>query len=75
MDVGSGVNLIYARTQKAMNISLNFLQTIDCSFHGIVPANANFPLGKIELDVCFGDHHNFQRKKLEFKVIVTPHFL
>jgi hypothetical protein len=26
----------------------------DCSFHKIVPEGANYPLRKIELDVCFG---------------------
>jgi hypothetical protein len=69
MDAGSGINLIYARTLKAMNISLEWLQPIDCSFHGIVPRSANHPLGKIELDVCFGESDNFQREKLEFEVM------
>jgi hypothetical protein len=46
MDAGSGINLIYTRTLKAMSISLNLLQPIDCSFHGIVPGSANYPLGK-----------------------------
>jgi hypothetical protein len=59
MDAGSGINLIYTRTLKAMNISLEWLQPIDCSFHGIVPGSANHPLGKIKLDVCFGDSDNF----------------
>jgi hypothetical protein len=58
MDARIGINLIYARTLKAMNISLQFLQPTDCLFHGIVPGSANYPLGKIELDVCFGDQHN-----------------
>jgi hypothetical protein len=69
MDVGSGINLIYARTLKAMNISLEWLQPIDCSFHGIVSGSANHPLGKIELDICFGDRGNFRREKLEFEVM------
>jgi hypothetical protein len=72
MDVGSGINLIYARTLKAMNISLEWLQPTDCSFHGIVLGSANYPLGKIELDVCFGDSGNFQREKLEFEVMAWP---
>jgi hypothetical protein len=72
MDAGSGINLIYARTLKEMNISLNLLQPTYCSFHGIVPGSANYPLVKFELDVCFGDHHNFRRKKLEFKVMDWP---
>jgi hypothetical protein len=59
MDVGSGINLIYARTLKAMSISLEWLKPTDCSFHGIVPGSANHPLGKIELDICFGDNGNF----------------
>jgi hypothetical protein len=58
MDAGSGINLIYARTLKAMNISLEW-QPTDCSFHGIVPGSVNHPLGKIKLDVCFGDSGNF----------------
>jgi hypothetical protein len=72
MDAGSGINHIYARTLKAMNISLNLLQTTDYSFHEMVPRSANYPLGKIELDVCFRDHHNFQREKLEFEVMDWP---
>jgi hypothetical protein len=72
MDVGSRINLIYARTLKAMNISLNTLQPTDCSFYGIVPGSANYTLGKIELDVCFGDPHNYRREKLEIKVMDWP---
>jgi hypothetical protein len=52
-----------------MNISVKFLQPTDYSFHGIVPGSTNYPLGKIELDVCFGDHRNFWHEKLEFQVM------
>jgi hypothetical protein len=72
MDAGSNINLIYARTLKTMNISLEWLQPTDCSFHGIVTGSANYPLGKIKLDVCFGDSGNFRREKLEFKVLDWP---
>jgi hypothetical protein len=72
MDAGSNINLIYARTLKAMNISLEWLQPTDCSLHGIVPGSTNYPLGKIKLDVCFGDSGNFQREKLEFEVMDWP---
>jgi hypothetical protein len=41
MDAGSGINLIYARTLKAMCISLTSLKPIDCYFHGIVPGATN----------------------------------
>jgi hypothetical protein len=72
MDAGSGINLIYARTLKAMSISLESLKPTDCSFHRIVPGSANYPLGKIELGVCFGDSSNYRREKLEFKVMDWP---
>jgi hypothetical protein len=72
MDAGSGINLIYARTLKAMNISLEWLQPTDCSFHRIVPGSTNHPLGKIKLNICFGDMGNFRREKLEFEVMDWP---
>jgi hypothetical protein len=56
MDIGSRINLIYAKTLQAMHISLEFLKPIDYSFHGIVPRSANYPLGQIALNVCFGNH-------------------
>jgi hypothetical protein len=69
MDAGSGINLIYARTLKAMCISLESLKPTDCSFHGIVLGGANYPLEKIELNVCFGNSSNYPREKLEFEVM------
>jgi hypothetical protein len=72
MDAGSGINLIYARTLRATSISLESLKPTDCSFLGIAPGSANYPLGKIELDVCFGDSGNYHREKLEFKVMDWP---
>jgi hypothetical protein len=72
MDAESGINLIYARMLKVMCISLENLKPIDCSFHEIVPGAANYPLGKIELDVCFGDSSNYCREKLEFEVMDWP---
>jgi hypothetical protein len=72
MDAGSGINLIYARTLKTMSISLESLKPTDCSFHGIVPGGANYPLRRIELDVCFDNSSNYHREKLEFEVMDWP---
>jgi hypothetical protein len=72
MDAGSAINLIYAKTLRAMHISLEFLKPTDCSFHGIVPGSANYPLGRIALNVCFGNRQNYRRKKLDFEVIDWP---
>jgi hypothetical protein len=55
MDAGSGINQIHTKTLRAMRISLEFLKPTDCSFHGIIPRSTNYPLGRIALDVCFGN--------------------
>jgi hypothetical protein len=55
-----------------MHISLEFLKPTDCSFHGIVPGSANYPLGRIALNVCFGNRQNYRREKLDFEVMDWP---
>ena len=72
MDAGSGINLIYASTLRAMNISLTNLAASDTCFHGIVPGKPNVPLGKIALDVVFGSRENFRQEKMEFEVMDWP---
>jgi hypothetical protein len=72
MDARSGVNLIYAKTLRAMHILLEFLKPTDCSFHGIVPGSANYPLGRIALNVCFRNRQNYRREKLDFEVMDWP---
>jgi hypothetical protein len=72
MDARSGINLIYAKTLRAMHISLEFLKPTDCSFHGIVPGSANYPLGRIALNVCFRNRQNYRREKLDFEVMDWP---
>jgi hypothetical protein len=72
MDAGSRINLIYTKTLRAMHISLEFLKPTDCSFHGIIPGSANYPLGRIALNVCFGNCQNYIREKLDFEVMDWP---
>jgi hypothetical protein len=72
MDAGCGINLIYAKMPWAMHISVEFLKPTDYTFHGIVPGSANYPLGQIALDVCFGNRQNYRKEKLDFKVMDWP---
>ena len=69
MDGGSGLNLIFASTLRAMNISLTNLVATDTSFHGTVPGKLEVPLGKIGLDVIFGMQENYRRERIEFEVV------
>ena len=72
MDGGSSINLIFASTLRAMNLSLTNLTASDTSFHGIVPGKPEIPLGKIGLDVIFGTPENYRRERIEFEVVDWP---
>jgi hypothetical protein len=72
MDARSGINLIYTKTLRTMCISLEFLKLTDCSFHGIVPGSANYPLGRTAFDVCFSNRQNYRKEELKFEVMDWP---
>jgi hypothetical protein len=55
-----------------MHISLEFLKPTDCSFYGIVPRSATYPLGRIALNVSFGNRQNYRREKVDFEVMDWP---
>jgi hypothetical protein len=69
MDGGSGLNLLFASTMKAMGITADTLQESDTGFHGIILTLPVYPLGKLSLDVVFGKPDNFRKKMLEFEVV------
>ena len=72
MDGGSGINIIYADTLRRMNRLLDSLAPSETTFHGIVPGKPVLPLGKITLDVIFGEPKNFRREKIDFEVVDWP---
>ena len=46
MDGGSGINLIFTSTLRAMRIPLTCLEASDTMFHGIVPGKGVYPWAK-----------------------------
>lgn len=69
MDGGSGLNLLFASTMKAMDLTVDMLRESDTGFHGIIPTRPAYSLGKISLDVVFGTPSNFRKEKVEFEVV------
>src|SRR4051812_32536171 len=69
MDGGSGINIIFTRTLEEMFIQNSALKSSGTTFHGIVPGKAAYPLGKISLEVVFGDANNFRKETLDFEVV------
>ncbi|KAK1695929.1 hypothetical protein QYE76_012626 [Lolium multiflorum] len=69
MDGGSGLNLIFVDTIKSMGITMGMLEETDTCFHGILPTEPGFSLGRIYLNVVFGRSDNFRKEKIEFEVV------
>ena len=69
MDGGSGLNIIYVDTLKAMGISMSKLVKSNMQFHRVVPGKKAKSLGQISLDVVFGDEKNYRKEKLIFEVV------
>src|SRR3954462_14533338 len=59
MDGGSGINIIFTRILDDMLIQNNAIKASGTTFHGIVPGKAVYPLGRITLEVAFGNATNF----------------
>jgi hypothetical protein len=57
---------------KIIDTFETYQKPTDCSFHGIIPGSANYPLGWIALNVCFGNRQNYRREKLDFEVTDWP---
>ncbi|KAK1643113.1 hypothetical protein QYE76_060918 [Lolium multiflorum] len=69
MDGGSGLNLLFASTMRAMGLTVDMLKESDTGFHGIIPTRPAYSIGKTTLDVVFGTPSNFRREKIEFEVV------
>src|ERR1041384_3467253 len=69
MDGGSGINIIFTRTLEEMLIQNSALKSSGKSFHRIMPGKAVYPLGKISLEVVFGNTDNFRKETLDFEVV------
>src|SRR4051812_18770433 len=69
MDGGSNLNIIFASTLHQMLIPRSVWKKSSTEIHGVVPRKVSTSLGTIELDVVFGNRHNFARQMLEFEVL------
>src|SRR3954463_11613035 len=55
MDWGSSINILYYETFRRMGLTDKNLKPSNTVFHGVVPGKSTYPVGKIELEVPFGD--------------------
>jgi hypothetical protein len=70
IDGGSGLNVLFTKTLKKMNLAITHMLTKSTSpFYGIVPENAAIPLGSVVLPVTFGEtRENYRTEYIKFEV-------
>jgi hypothetical protein len=70
IDGGSGLNVLFTKTLKKINLDINHMLTKSTSpFYGIVPGNAASPLGLVVLPVTFGEtRDNYRTEYVKFEV-------
>ena len=69
MDGGSSINILYYETFRRMGLTDKSLRQPNTVFHGVVPGKSAYPVGKIELEVAFGDEYDSRAEKLTFEVV------
>jgi hypothetical protein len=70
IDGGSGLNVLFTKTLKKMKLDITHMLTNSTSpFYGIVPGNADIPLGSVVLPVTFGQtRENYRTEYIKFEV-------
>jgi hypothetical protein len=69
IDGGSSINLLYRTSMEKLGIPEIQLKPTKLTFHGIVPRHSCTPMGRIKLEVLFGEKDNHRRKPIWFEVV------
>jgi hypothetical protein len=69
IDGGSSINLLYRSSLEKLGIPLAQLKPSQLTFHGIVHGHSCTPLGKVQLEVLFGEKGNSRREPIWFEVV------
>jgi hypothetical protein len=69
IDNGSTINIMYQDTMQKLGIKENMLEPSKTTFHGIVSGLSCAPMGKIRIDVMFGNRDNCRVENLMFEVV------
>jgi hypothetical protein len=69
IDNGSSINIMYRDKMQKLGIKENMLEPSQTTFHGIVPGLSCAPIGKIRIDVMFGNRDNCRVENLMFEVV------
>ncbi|XP_073353871.1 uncharacterized protein [Aegilops tauschii subsp. strangulata] len=68
IDGGSSINILYHDTMTKLSLKAEDLEPTRTIFHGIVPGLSCSPIGRVRLDVLFGDSSHFRREPIWFEM-------
>ena len=68
-DGGSNINILYYETFRRMGLTDKSFKPSNIVFHGVVPGKSAYAVGKIALEVAFGDDHDSRSETLTFEVV------
>jgi hypothetical protein len=68
IDGGSSINLLYQSSMEKLGIPIAQLKPSRLTFHGIVPGHSCTPMGRVQLEVLFGEKGNSRREPIWFEV-------
>jgi hypothetical protein len=60
---------MYVHTFDGLGIACSALRPSTTSFHGVIPRNHAYPLGRVTLPITFGDPSNFHTEQMQFEVV------
>jgi hypothetical protein len=69
IDGGSNINLLYWSSMEKLGIPLAQLKPSRLNFHGIMPGHSCTPMGRVQLEVLFGEKGNNHREPIWFEVV------
>jgi hypothetical protein len=58
IDGGSSINLLYRSSMEKLGIPVAQLKPSRLTFHGVVPGHSCTPMGRVQLEVFFGEKGN-----------------
>jgi hypothetical protein len=69
IDGGRSINLLYRSSMEKLGIPLAQLKPTRLTFHGIMPRHSCTPIGRVQLEVLFGQKGNSRREPIWFEVV------
>src|SRR4051812_7056930 len=69
MDGGRSINILYLDTFRRLQLPKSMVESTLTTFHGIVPGQKAYPIGKVTLLVTFGTPANFRTERIVFEMV------